>query len=99
MKHIITILCAHLASAVLAAAEPKPNILHIHADDHRADGLGALGSAMLKTPHLDTLVERGSTFTRCYTQGCMTGAVCTPSRTMMLTGRSWQRIHGALEAA
>ncbi len=27
--------------------------------------------------------------------GSMIGAVCTPSRTMLLTGRSWQRIPGA----
>lgn len=70
----------------------KPNILHIHADDHRADGLHALGNPELQTPNLDSLVERGMTFTHCYTQGSMVGAVCTPSRTMMLTGRSWQRI-------
>ena len=38
------------------------------------------------------LVERGTTFTRCYTQGSMLGAVCLPSRTMLLTGQSWLRI-------
>ena len=69
-----------------------PNILHIHADDHRADGLRALGNAVLTTPNLDSLVERGFTFTHCYTQGSMIGAVCQPSRTMMLTGQSWLRI-------
>ncbi len=80
-------------------AAQKPNILHIHADDHRADGLNALGSVILQTPNLDLIVERGTTFTHCYTMGSMTGAVCTPSRTMMLTGRSWQRIPGAPGAA
>jgi arylsulfatase A-like enzyme len=82
----------------IAAAEPRPNILHIHADDHRADGLHALGTPRLQTPNLDTLVKRGTTFTRAYTQGSMIGAVCTPSRTMMLTGRSWQRIPNARAA-
>ncbi len=76
----------------------RPNILHIHADDHRADGLGALGAPGLITPNLDALVASGTTFTRAYTQGSMIGAVCTPSRTMMLTGRSWQRIPGAKAA-
>jgi arylsulfatase A-like enzyme len=99
MNHQLSffITCFVAATASLGAA--KPNILHIHADDHRADGLHALGTAMLQTPNLDTLVERGMTFTRCYTMGSMTGAVCTPSRTMMLTGRSWQRIPGAPAAA
>ena len=82
-----------------AAPAAKPNILHIHADDHRPDGLRALGTPLLQTPNLDSLVERGMTFTHCYTMGSMIGAVCTPSRTMMLTGRSWQRIPGAPAAA
>ena len=82
-----------LAAASLAAADaPRPNILHIHADDHRADGLGALGNPALKTPHLDEVAQRGFVFTHCYTQGSMIGAVCLPSRTMLLTGRSWLRI-------
>jgi arylsulfatase A-like enzyme len=66
--------------------------LHIHADDHRADGLGALGNPVLKTPHLDEIARRGMVFTHCYTQGSMIGAVCLPSRTMLLTGRSLFRI-------
>ena len=75
-------------------APKRPNILHIHADDHRADGLGALGHPVVKTPNLDTLVARGLTFSHCYTMGSMVGAVCLPSRTMMLTGKSWLRIPG-----
>ncbi|MCE9610359.1 MAG: sulfatase-like hydrolase/transferase [Chthoniobacter sp.] len=82
-----------LAALRAADAPPKrPNILHIHADDHRADGLGAFGHPVLKTPNLDTLVARGFTFTHCYTMGSMIGAVCLPSRTMLLTGKSWLRI-------
>lgn len=74
----------------------KYNILHLNADDHRADGAAALGNPdNIYTPTLDTLVERGFTFRHCYTMGAMTGAVCTPSRTMMLTGLSWQHIPGA----
>jgi arylsulfatase A-like enzyme len=80
------------ALRVEATAQGKPNILHIHADDHRADGLRALGNKILHTPNLDALVERGTSFTHCYTMGSMSGAVCQPSRTMMLTGKSWLRI-------
>ena len=81
-----------LTASALAAEARRVNILHIHTDDHRADGLHALGTELLQTPNLDTLVERGMTFTRCYTMGSMIGAVCLPSRTMMLTGKSWLRI-------
>lgn len=98
MKQTFTLLAALLLAPLVgldAAERSRPNILHIHADDHRPDGLHALGNPLLVTPNLDTLVERGMTFTRAYTMGSMIGAVCTPSRTMMLTGRSWQRIPGA----
>ena len=97
----LTLLALIPLASVRVAGQPsiKPNILHIHADDHRPDGLRALGAPLLQTPNLDSLVDRGMTFTHCYTMGSMTGAVCTPSRTMMLTGRSWQRIPGAPDAA
>ena len=86
--------CAVLAVAASCAAADgaRVNILHLHADDHRADALHAFGTKALRTPHLDELVARGMTFTRCYTMGAMTPAVCLPSRTMMLTGRSLFRI-------
>ena len=94
------ILSASLAPLQVAAGPPpaRPNILHLHTDDHRADGLHALGNPTLHTPNLDRLVEQGMTFTRCYTMGSMGGAVCLPSRTMMLTGRSWLRIPGGRAA-
>lgn len=95
---MLRLLTLFILTGIVTAAPARPNILHIHADDHRADGLGALGAPGLLTPHLDELVRRGMVFTRAYTQGSMIGAVCTPSRTMMLTGRSWQRIPGAPRA-
>lgn len=89
------LLLAIVLPVIGAAPARRLNILHLHADDHRADGLHALGNAVLQTPHLDTLVARGMTFTRCYTMGSMIGAVCQPSRTMMLTGKSWLRLPNA----
>ncbi len=88
-----------LASTARDDAIAKPNILHINADDHRPDGLHALGNPMLVTPNIDKIVASGMTFTRCYTMGSMSGAVCEPSRTMLLTGRSWIRIPKAPDAA
>nr|MBP8117333.1 sulfatase-like hydrolase/transferase [Nitrospira sp.] len=98
MNNIFTLITVLLLSPLAPLNAARPNILHIHMDDHRPDGLHALGTSSLVTPHLDALVERGMTFTHCYTMGSMIGAVCTPSRTMMLTGRSWQRIPGAPDA-
>ncbi len=93
LTFVIALFLTSLA-ALHAADETKqkPNILHINADDHRADCLGALGNPVVKTPNLDKLAERGLTFTHCYTMGSMSGAVCQPSRTMLQTGKSWQHV-------
>jgi arylsulfatase A-like enzyme len=75
-----------------AEVPPRPNILFVLADDMRWDTIGELGNPEIKTPHLDRLVERGLQFTNAYCMGAMISAVCTPSRTMLLTGRSLWRI-------
>ena len=69
-------------------AAPKLNVLFILADDFRPDCIAAWGNPYIKTPTLDKLCARGLLFAHAYTMGSMIGAVCTPSRTMILTGRS-----------
>ena len=81
-----------LPVALAADTPPKPNVLFVLADDQRWDTIAAVGNAEIKTPHLDQLVERGFRFTNAYCMGSMIGAVCWPSRAMMVTGRSLWRI-------
>lgn len=77
---------AHLLSLALlsltpvVAAESRPNVLFIMADDYRPE-LGSYGSRAL-TPNLDRLAQRAVSFERAYCQQ----AVCNPSRSSMLTG-------------
>ncbi|HEV8130560.1 MAG TPA: sulfatase-like hydrolase/transferase [Acidobacteriota bacterium] len=66
----------------------RPNILFILSDDQRFDTIHALGNPEIKTPNLDKLAKRGFVFTNTYCQGGMIPAVCAPSRTMLMTGRS-----------
>ena len=54
--------------------------------------VSALGNPEIDTPNFDRLVERGFHFTNAYCMGSMIGAVCLPSRTMLITGRSLWRI-------
>jgi arylsulfatase A-like enzyme len=70
---------------------PKFNICFILADDLRPDGLHSLGNSIVKSPNLDRLVDRGLIFRNTYIVGANVGAVCTPSRTMIQTGRSYFR--------
>lgn len=69
--------------AALSAAETKPlNVLFIAVDDLRPEA-SASGSALIKTPNLDRIAARGTTFDRAYCQQ----AVCSPSRSSLMTGR------------
>jgi arylsulfatase A-like enzyme len=86
--------CALLLTAAEthAAGTPRPNILLIFTDDQRWDTVSALGNPEIDTPNFDRLVQRGFHFTNAYCMGSMIGAVCLPSRTMLITGRSLWRI-------
>lgn len=70
----------------------KLNVLFIFSDDQRADTIAALGNRRIKTPHLDKLVREGTSFRRAYCMGARQGAVCVPSRAMVLTGRTLFRV-------
>lgn len=66
----------------------KPNIVFIFADDLTYTAINALGNAEIRTPNLNRLVERGTTFTHTYNMGAWNGAVCAASRAMIISGRS-----------
>ena len=68
---------------LLAAASAKRlNILYIMTDDHAAHAIGAYGSLVNKTPHLDAMAKSGMILTNCF----CTNPICTPSRGGILTG-------------
>ena len=75
-----------------AAAAQRPNILFLFADDQRADTIAAHGNPRIKTPHLDRLVSGGFSFRGNYIFGGNSGAVCMPSRAMLMSGKSWFRV-------
>ncbi len=79
------------------AANQRPNIILINTDDQRFDTIRALGNKEILTPNLDSLVRHGMTFGNFYSQGGMVSAMCLPSRTMLMTGRSLFRIPGPHE--
>ncbi len=86
-----------LAALATAGAAPRPNVLVLFADDQRADTIAALGNPLIRTPNLDRLVGEGTAFTRAYCMGSHHGAVCVPSRAMLLTGRTLFRVKDSLE--
>ena len=74
-------------------AAEQPNVLFVFTDDQRADTIAALGNSHIRTPHLDRLVADGTVMRRAYCMGALQGAVCVPSRAMLLTGRTLFRIN------
>ena len=74
----------------------KPNILFLFADDQRADALGISGNPYIQTPNIDQLAREGSRFTNAYVMGGHHGAICAPSRAMLLSGKSLFQVYDRL---
>lgn len=91
MRYLVTLIT--LVSFVLissnkaTAQQQKPNILFIFADDLGYHDVGAYGNGEVRTPNIDALASQGTRFTRAYNMGSWSPAVCTPSRTMLNTGK------------
>ena len=83
MKPILTLIFAIFACGSLLAATPaRPNILFIAIDDQN-DWIGHLGAhSLAKTPNLDRLAARGTTFLNAHCQS----PLCNPSRSSLLLG-------------
>lgn len=58
------------------------NIIYYNPDELRADVLGCYGHPLVKTPNIDRLAAKGTTFENCFVQH----TVCSPSRCSFLTG-------------
>lgn len=70
-----------LASAAVAA-ETKPNLIFILADDLGAHDVGCFGSTFHETPNIDRLATRGVKFTQAYAAS----PLCSPTRSSILAG-------------
>ena len=81
---LTALLLAPLAALHAAAALPtsKPNIIFILADDLGIGNIGCYGSDNYKSPNIDKLAATGTRFTQSFT-----GALCGPSRALIMTGR------------
>jgi len=79
---VLTLLVAFTPVAA-AAADKKPNIVYIMADDLGWTDVACFGSKYYETPNIDRLASQGTKFTSGYT--C--GPNCQPTRAALLSGQ------------
>lgn len=88
MKRILICLSSLLVLASSLAAEKRPNLLFILVDDQSPFDLKIYNpKSTLETPNLDKLAAQGMIFDGAYHMGSFSGAVCMPSRHMIMSGR------------
>lgn len=97
---VLVAMLAFACGAVAAQAQddstPRPNIVLIMADDLGYADLSCYGSDFIHTPHIDALARTGIRFTDYHSNG----AVCSPTRAALMTGRYPQRtgVEGVITA-
>lgn len=85
IKHapiVILLLSAFGLSTSPTGAAEKPNILFIAIDDLNDWVAPLSGHPQVKTPYMDRLAAKGTTFTNAHCQA----PLCNPSRTSLMTG-------------
>jgi arylsulfatase A-like enzyme len=86
-KTLFTMLCGLpvLGNSAATTNQPvtKPNIILILADDMGYADASCFGGTAVPTPNIDALAKSGLRMTRFYSAG----AVCTPTRASIMTGR------------
>ena len=87
---------AALAIPAIRAQKKRPNILVLFTDDQRFSTLNALNNPEVRTPNMDRLMRKGTTFTHAFIMGGTVPAVCMPSRGMLMTGQTLFHVHDSL---
>ncbi|MFR9649825.1 MAG: sulfatase-like hydrolase/transferase [Rikenellaceae bacterium] len=98
MRREILLLCtAVLAPAAAAVAQQRPNVILIMADDLGYGDISCFGNKSVNTPNIDRMAAEGVKMTDFHTNG----AVSSPTRAALMTGRYQQRsgVIGVITAA
>lgn len=82
MKTLLILLTSSLVAHWSLAAQSRPNIILIMADDFGYECVTANGGQSYQTPHVDRLAAAGMRFEQCHVQ-----PLCTPTRVQLMTGR------------
>ncbi|MSR55060.1 MAG: arylsulfatase [Gemmataceae bacterium] len=78
----LALLLLSLSTLICQAADRPPNVVIIFADDLGYGDIGCFGNKDIRTPNIDRIAAEGIKFTDFY----VAQAVCSASRTALLTG-------------
>lgn len=87
MRFLLSLIFIHLADA----ADNRPNILLILADNWAYPHASACGDPVVSTPNFDRIVREGALFTNAFCQV----PSCSPARAVLLTGQACHRLRDA----
>ena len=88
LRRLLTGLAA-IAFLLGLSAKKRPNFLFIIVDDQSPFDLRLYNSrSILDTPNIDRLAKEGMVLDGAYHMGAWVGGVCTPSRHMVMSGRT-----------
>ncbi len=88
LQFALSLLSQFLAADLGEATAKPPNVVFLIVDDASVRSVGATGGSFAQTPNIDALAARGVVVENAYHQGAFSGAICTVSRAMILTGRT-----------
>ncbi|MFG0305738.1 MAG: arylsulfatase [Phycisphaerales bacterium JB040] len=80
--HALAAVLLALVASTASAGGPRPNIVHIVADDLGWKDVGFNGCEDIRTPNIDALARGGAVLSNFYAQ-----SMCTPTRAALMTGR------------
>ncbi|MEN0020244.1 MAG: sulfatase [Planctomycetota bacterium] len=83
------LILAVVGGSCVAQSADRPNVLFILADDLGWRDLSVEGSTFYESPHIDSIANSGTRFTRTYTAS----PVCSPARASIMSG-TYPTTHG-----
>jgi arylsulfatase A len=87
-RRVFLLVALILGASARAAAQRPPNVVLVMMDDLGYGDLGSYGAPDVRTPNIDRLAREGVRLTDAYASG----AVCTPTRAALISGRYQQRV-------
>lgn len=87
-RYTLALAAALVAATHAPAADDRPNVVFLLADDLGRHDCGFMGGTDVRTPHIDKLAKAGTVLDAFYVQ-----PVCSPTRAALMTGRYPMR-HG-----